>query len=51
MKKEYVTPKVEVMELEASSIICMSGGDAGNGRPAQSPSESFFFDDETDNDY
>ena len=40
--------RITEVALEPLSIICMSGGNDGNGRPAQAPSTRTFFDDEED---
>lgn len=46
MKKKYVMPQIEVINVESSQMICMSGGENGNGRPAQARSNSSWFDGE-----
>lgn len=46
MKKKYVMPQIVVINVESSQMICMSGGENGNGRPAQARSNSSWFDDE-----
>lgn len=46
MKKEYNEPQMKVIQMESSQILCMSGGDEGNGRPAQARPNNSWFDDE-----
>mgnify|MGYP006974988313 CR=1 FL=1 len=46
MKKKYVMPQIEVIKMECSQMLCMSGGEDGNGRPAQVRPNSSWFDDD-----
>lgn len=36
MKKVYQKPQIDVLQIEAAQLLTISGGDNGNGRPAQS---------------
>ena len=36
MKKRYMTPKSENIELKIESVLCLSYGGNGDGRPAYS---------------
>ena len=42
MKKHYQSPKSSIIELNNEAVICTSNipyGGAGNGKPANSPSD------------
>lgn len=46
MKKVYQKPQIDVLEMEANLLLTMSGGDNGEGRPAQARQNDFSFDEE-----
>lgn len=46
MKKVYQKPQIDVLQIEAAQLLTISGGDNGNGCPAQSRQNNFYFDEE-----
>ncbi len=45
MKKRYLTPAATTVTMNIESIICLSYGGNGDGRPAESPEKEYNADD------
>ncbi len=46
MKKVYQKPQIDVLQIETAQLLTISGGDNGDGRPAQSRQNNFYFNEE-----